>query len=93
MLAVKVIMDVMENPVGKADTKLRAAAMLLNRVGMAEEFNQKVTVEHKQSENDMVKEIRQMAERLGLDSVKLLGNAGIKVEDTPMSTEGLEEVL
>jgi len=62
--------------------QLRAAEALLNRIGLHERSEHKVTVERKDlSSGQMIERIRALAERLGVDASKLIGE-----EYKPMRT-------
>lgn len=57
--------------------QLKAINMLLNRVGLHEKTEHKLTVRKESSEADMIREIGALAKTLGIDPQKLLGNAKI----------------
>lgn len=72
LLGIAVAMKIARNP--KHPKQLRAAEMLLNRVGMHEMTEHKVTVDHRdQTGAAMVERIKQVAAALGLDVATLLG--------------------
>ena len=77
LVAVRVLLDVMNNPAGKISDRLKAASMTLNRVGMPEVFNQNIVVEHVLSDKDKIREIAEMAKKLGLDPKQVLGSVGV----------------
>ena len=98
LLAVQVLRDVLEDPTEKTHYRLKAVAMVLNRVGMPEVFNQSITVEHKLSSDELIKNIGDMARKLNLDPKQLLGSYGITIDaeytEVPAElTDGLEDVL
>lgn len=81
--------------------RVKAAAMILNRVGLHEMTEHKVTVENV-SDSAMIERIHQLAGRLGVDAKKLLGSAAKKVTAVDAEFEeaesadgstGLEDVL
>lgn len=57
--------------------QLKAINMLLNRVGLHEKTEHKLTVRHEQSEAQMIREITALAQTLGIDAQKLIGNTKI----------------
>jgi phage terminase small subunit len=76
VLAINVIKEIAESSWIEPQHRLKAAVELLNRSGLSAVTEHKVTVEHVQTEAEQVARIRVMATQLGLDPVKLLGNAG-----------------
>lgn len=98
--AVSVLLDLCTTA-DKDSVRLKAAEAILNRSGLHERTEHKTTVEHTISDRAMIDRIKVLAGRLGLDPVKLLGSAGVPVEEpvdaefeeVPSSTEGLEDVL
>ena len=77
LLATSVLVDIAGNKASKDGDRMRAAGMILNRVGMPEVFNQTITVEHKMTEKEKIQEIGDMAAKLGLDPKRLLGSIGV----------------
>lgn len=74
--------------------KLRAIAMLLNRTGLHEKTEHKVTVDHADSGADMMARIKFLADALGVDATKLAGTATPKqqLEAIDVESEAVEEV-
>lgn len=79
--------------------RVKAAGMILNRVGLHEMTEHKVTVENV-SDSAMVERITALSAKLGLDPKKLLGNVAMKAEKKAVDAEfeevgttGLEDVL
>lgn len=58
----------------KISDRLKAISMILNRAGIHEMTEHKVTVEHTADEAGMVARIKALASEMGLDPKKLLGN-------------------
>lgn len=97
--------------VRSADPKvaLKAAEMLMNRGGIHALSEHKVNVEHTLNEEEMVKSIEMMAQKMGIDPSSLLGDAGVKqlppprqvpidvidaeFEEVGINLEGLDDVL
>lgn len=95
--------------VKSADPKvsLKAIEMIMNRGGMHGQSEHKVTVEHTMNEDEMVKSIAMMAQKMGVDPKQLLGEAGYKVPaltdqsnviegefaEVEIDLEGLEDML
>jgi len=91
----------------KVGTKLKAAAMILNRTGLHETTEHVVKTERKLNEQEKIDRIIDTAKKLGLDPKALLGQAGIvldpmkTIDITPTSppehiegsTAGLEDLL
>lgn len=72
-----VVIEIALNKKLKPDTRLRAAGMLLNRGGMPEMTEQKITVEHKADSSQLAEFARQLADELQIDRKKLLGWEGM----------------
>ena len=94
------LIEIANNPMHK--DQLRAIGMLLNRVGLHEASEHKVTVEHTMSDSEMRARIVTLCNEMGIDPAKMLGHDAPKaieadyVEVTdPVegSTAGLEDVL
>ena len=74
LVAVKYLLDVLESQAEDKD-KLKAAEMVLNRTGLHATTEHKVAVTHvDETSEQTVKRIEAMAQRMGLDPAKLLGN-------------------
>lgn len=65
--------------------KLKAAAMVFNRIGMPELTEHKVTVEHTLNTEDALAKLNRFSKQLGLDPQKLLGQMGLEVIDGEFS--------
>lgn len=61
--------------------KLKAIEMILNRTGHHALSEHRVDVQHSYSDGDAIQKIYQLSKTLGLDPVKLLGSAGVKMDD------------
>lgn len=68
--------------------RLRAVQMLLNRVGMHEMSEHKISVEHTVNDETMIRRITMLASKLGLDPQKLLG----QVAQVEIPAEEIEDV-
>jgi phage terminase small subunit len=61
--------------------KLKAAAMVFNRIGMPEISEQKISVTHNVDMSDAMTRLQKFAKALDLDPRQLLGYVGAKVSD------------
>ena len=77
ILARMVLHEVAENRTYSAGDRMKAALAILNRSGIHEKTEHKVTVEHTTDPTAMIAEIKAFAAKLGLDEKKLLGEAGV----------------
>lgn len=87
----------------KPSLKMKAAAMILNRTGLHETTEHKVTVEKKLSETEKVERAIALASKLGLDPKELLGRVGVSIDPNEDieeaeavlvgTTAGLEDLL
>ena len=73
-IAVAFLHEAIDNTTYSVKDRLRAAEMLLNRSGLPAVTEQKVKVEHTMSEGDIVKRIEMLANKMGLDPQKLIGD-------------------
>lgn len=64
-----------------AGERLKAAAMVLNRIGMPEQTEHKVVVEHTVSNEEALDKLHRLSKTLNLDPAQLLGRMGIQVID------------
>jgi len=81
LAATSFLVDVLnsDDPNVKVGTKLKAAAMIMNRTGLHETTEHVVTTEKKLNEQEKIDRIILTAEKLGIDPKTLLGNAGYNV--------------
>lgn len=78
ILAVSVLLKIANDPTTKDGDKLKAVDMILNRSGLHATTEHTVKVEHlDMTEASMVKRIKLLAEKQGLDPLKLLGSVGV----------------
>lgn len=81
IMAVQTVLEIASNPTAKEGDRLKACEMLFNRAGMHAVTEHNVKVEHKDvTDEGMIKRIKLLAERQGLDPSKLLGSAGVTIE-------------
>ena len=74
-------------------TKLKALGMLLNRAGLHEKTEHKVTVEHEEGSGDLLARITYLAGALGVDASRLIGSATPLKALPPAATDAeFEEV-
>jgi phage terminase small subunit len=84
---------------GTASEKLKAVAMIFNRIGLHEKTEHKMTVEHNITNDEALRKIENFSKVLGLDPTKLLGRIGVAVvenriidaEYTEVDDEPVEE--
>ena len=72
---------------GKTQSRLRAIQMVLNRTGLNEKTEHKVTVTRELTEQEQINEAISIAERLGIDAKLLLGQAGVKLPNAPVTVD------
>lgn len=92
-----------DDPKVKTRDKMQAASMILNRVGLHETTEHKVTVKKEMNAQDKIDAAIALAKSLNLDPALLLGNIGIALPAPvssvpekaaePTGYEGLEGVL
>ncbi len=88
ILASTVLVEIAQGNHGaEAKDRLKAAGMILNRVGLNEKTEHKVTVTQNKSETEKVDEIVNIALKLGLDPKALLGQAGYTMPAVSASAE------
>jgi phage terminase small subunit len=76
ILAVKVLLEIVDDQGAKHTDRLKAVEMLLNRSGLHAVTEQTIKVEHRDmTEDAMIRKITVLAEKQGLDPKKLLGSA------------------
>jgi hypothetical protein len=98
VMAINVVVDIAKDTKLDAKDRLRAAVELLNRSGLQARNESHVVIEHQLDRQAKIERIHDMAIKLGIDPVKLIGHANVTdAEFTPvaaaMSAEGLEDVL
>lgn len=81
IMAVQTVLEIASDPTAENKDRLKAVEMLLNRSGLHAVSEHNVKVEHRDiTDEGMIKRIKQLAEKQGLDPVKLLGTAGVVVD-------------
>lgn len=76
---------------GTASEKLKAVAMIFNRIGLHEKTEHTMKVEHSLTNDQALQKINNFSKVLGLDPVKLLGRIGVQVvEDRIIDAEFTE---
>lgn len=80
ILAVSELHKMLNNPNTKDSIKLRVIEAVLNRTGLGTSQTHVVKHEVGPSEDEKLKNIRDMAQRLGLDASKLLGAYGVTID-------------
>jgi hypothetical protein len=107
ILAVSTLLDIMQDDAIKPNLKAKVAGMILNRTGMHETTEHKVSVKKELNEADKLAAIEKLAGILGVDPKTLLGEqyqpkeiAGpvvdaefSVVEEIIPTSEGLEDLL
>jgi hypothetical protein len=101
VLAASVLLEIAEDPLHK--DRFKAAQELLNRSGLIVETQHRVVVEDQRSTDEIERRILTLAEKLGIDPVKLLGyvpaTGGTDIIDGECTdveddgSEGLEDIL
>lgn len=66
--------EVMENPQVKAGDTLKAAEIIMDRMGLHAVSEHKSTVEHIGDSPETIERVRRLASKLGIDPEKLLGS-------------------
>lgn len=78
VMATSVLGEIMQNKQNKANDRLKAAELVMNRAGLHAMTESKQTVELiAATDKEGIARIRQLAETMGMDPDKLLGAAGI----------------
>lgn len=70
-----------EDPTATKTERMAAIKMVLNRVGMPETTEHKVSVTRVQTEAEKLAEVLQLAEFMGLDPAQLLGKYGVPIPE------------
>jgi len=102
MMATAFIIDMIEDENVSRRDKFKAAQMILNRTGLHETTEQRITVKKEDNEHEKIEKAVALAQKLGIDPRELLGQAGIaydRGEPTDVeaelvgSNEGIEDLL
>jgi phage terminase small subunit len=80
IMAVHVLEELASGSYYEPRVRLKAATELLSRSGLSAITEHHVQVEHTVNEAQQVASIRRLADQLGLDPAKLLGNVGYVVD-------------
>lgn len=81
VMAVQTLLEIASSQAAEHRDRLKAVEMLLNRTGLHAVTEHNVKVErYDVTDETMIKRIKLLAEKQGLDPVKLLGNQGIVLE-------------
>jgi len=92
IMAVSELVRIAESGVDER-TRLKAISMLLNRAGLHEKTEHKVTVEHEEGSGDLLARITYLAGALGVDASRLIGSATPLKALPPAATDAeFEEV-
>ena len=90
-LAINTLLDICDDVTTEKKDRIKAATEILNRIGLHAKSEQKISVTHKdETSKEMIAEIKLIAERLGVDPQKLLGNNAI-IDVTPEDEEEFDE--
>lgn len=105
--AVSYLVELIESDEATVKTthRLRAAEMVMNRIGLHALTEHKVVVEHTLSEQEKIEKAVRLAKEMGMDPKELLGRIGIEYDPDETidvefedvteehSSEGLEDLL
>lgn len=81
IMAVQTLLEIADDHAAENKDRLKACEMILNRSGIPATTEHLVKVERADmSEEVMIKRIRQLAQKQGIDPVKLLGSAAAPVD-------------
>lgn len=81
IMAVQTLLEISSNPGAENRDRLKAVEMILNRSGLHAVTEHNVKVEHRDiTDEGMIKRIKLLAEKQGLDPMKLLGSAGLTID-------------
>lgn len=81
IMAVQTLLEIANDQSAKHGDRLKAVEMMLNRSGLHAVTEHNVKVErYDVTDESMIKKIKLLAEKQGLDPVKLLGSAGVLIE-------------
>jgi hypothetical protein len=99
-IAAGTIAEIIMSPKSTATERMRAAGMILNRVGMPETTEHKVTTKREFSDAEKLESALRIARVLGMDPRVLLGNYGIPLParleapaEIVIEAEDIEEVI
>lgn len=95
IMAVQTLLEIANNPQAENKDRLKAVEMMLNRSGLHAVTEHNVKVEHRDTTDEgVIKKIKLLAERQGLDPVKLLGSAGVTVDaEFKMVEDDLQDIF
>lgn len=80
--------EVISNNTVSTKDRLRAVELVFNRTGLPAVTEQKIDVVHTVSDKEMLQRINQLAEKYGLDPMKLIGDSTtIEAEPIPQTAE------
>lgn len=92
--APSVVMKIMNDTAAEPKDRLKAAEMIMNRIGMNPTTEHKVTVTHKDEDPaEMVKRIEQLMAKYKLDSQKALEGTLIEAEYEEVDENSIEDLL
>ena len=80
VMAIGVVQDIARNPNVDPKDRLKAALAILDRSGLHAHTEHTLKVEHQPSESETLRQIKELAERLGVDPVQFLGRYGYAVD-------------
>lgn len=81
IMAVQTLLEIANDRTAEHRDRLKATEMILNRSGLHAVTEHNVKVEHRDATDEgMIERIKLLAQKQGLDPIKLLGSAGIVVE-------------
>ncbi len=89
VLAASVLVEVARDPLHR--DRYKAAVELLNRAGLVVEGVSRVIVEDHRTEEEIVRRITDLSEKLGIDPKRLLGSDVVDAEFTEVPTKNLTE--
>jgi len=78
ILASSTLIQIASDPMHK--DQFRAACRILDQAGLLIEHKQTIEVKHTVSEKEKIEKVKVLAEQLGIDPVKLLGQAGVAID-------------
>lgn len=100
ILTVSTLLNIINDPMSKNCDKLKACDMVLNRTGLHPTSEHTVKIEHLDTtEASMIKKIKLLAEKQGLDPKKLLGSVGVvdaefvEISRPVLEADNLEDIL
>ena len=96
LLATRVLVDIASNVKEKGSDRLKAAGMILNRVGMSEKTEHHVVVDNRVTTQQLIRDITELARKTGMDPSKVLGSVGVAIDadfSVVSQLTGLEDIL